>query len=253
MQRVICLLPVIPIRKEPNHRSEQTSQLIFGEKADIFDQKENWIEIKTLFDEYRGWIDINSVELQTSNQSAQNPIITTETITVCENDGHTIYLTAGSEIGLTDLSNSFSIEEKKFKLISPKPLIKKPSASGILETAAKFLNSPYLWGGRSVFGIDCSGFVQIVFKIHGIALPRDAKDQASMGKVVDSFGGIAPGDLAFLKNENGNITHVGIVLDNQQIIHASICVRIDKLDDKGIFNLKRDEYTHSLKLIRRIL
>jgi gamma-D-glutamyl-L-lysine dipeptidyl-peptidase len=253
MQRVICLLPIIPIRKEPNHRSEQTSQLIFGEQADVLVQKDNWIEIKTLFDNYCGWIDINSVELKSNNHTVQNPVITTETITICEIEGHTFYLTAGSEISIPDSSLTFLSADKCFKLISPVPIIKEPSQSAILETALKFLDSPYLWGGRSVFGIDCSGFVQIVYKIHGMVLPRDASDQANAGTPVESMNEIVPGDLVFFDNKEGKITHVGIALNKKQIIHASVSVRIDNLDQKGIFNMKRNEYTHSLRLIRRIL
>jgi len=253
MQRVICLLPIIPIRKEPNHRSEQTSQLIFGEKADVQNQKDNWIEIKTLFDSYEGWIDANSVEVLDSRDPIQSAIITSEPITICEHKGQKIYLTAGSEIPIPDSSHWFQYQGNNFKLIDPVPIKKETSATAILETAFKFLNAPYLWGGRSVFGIDCSGFVQIVFKIHGIPLPRDAKDQAKVGEIFESIDDIVQGDLVFFDNKEGKITHVGIALNNNQIIHASLSVKIDKLDQNGIFSLRRNEYTHSLSHIRHIL
>jgi gamma-D-glutamyl-L-lysine dipeptidyl-peptidase len=252
MDTVICLLPFIPIRREPSHRSEQTSQLIFGEKADVKDEKDNWIEIKTRFDSYSGWIEKNSVEIANDDLLTQKTIITTEPVTICEKENEKLYLTAGSEIMDPDANGIFKYKESTYKLIDNLPIQRKFSSSGIIETAGKFLNSPYLWGGRSVFGMDCSGFVQIVFKIHGRNLPRDAKDQANAGEAVNSFRDIEAGDLVFFDNPEGKITHVGIVLGEKLIIHASVFVRIDKLDERGIFNLKRKEYTHSLKNIRRV-
>ena len=253
MNMVICLSPVIPIRKEPNHRSEQTSQLLFGEKAEIINESNDWIEIRTLFDSYGGWIDKNSVHEYSHSGNGPNTIITDEAITICNHKGENIYLTAGSEIGVPDISNTFQFEGNLYKLISPVPAKKEKTPASILETAMKFLNAPYLWGGRNIFGIDCSGFVQIVYKIHGIILPRDTKDQGNSGKLVKSFGDILPGDLIFFDNNEGKITHVGIAINVNQIIHASLYVKIDQLDQKGIYSLQRNEYTHSLKLIRRML
>jgi cell wall-associated NlpC family hydrolase len=253
MHKVICLSPVVPIRKEPNHRSEQTSQLLFGEKAEIISENNDWIEIRTLFDSYRGWVDKNSIDEYNHSGNDLKTIIIDEAITICNHKGENIYLTAGSEIGVPDISNTFQFEGNLYKLISPVPAKKEKTPTSILETAMKFINAPYLWGGRNIFGIDCSGFVQIVYKIHGIILPRDTKDQANTGKLVESFSEIVQGDLVFFDDNEGKITHVGIAINVNLVIHASLCVKIDKLDQKGIFNLGRNEYTHSLKLIRRIL
>ena len=123
----------------------------------------------------------------------------------------------------------------------------------IVGTALKYVNAPYLWGGRTVFGIDCSGFTQIIFKMNGIIMPRDAYQQAELGRTVHSIEDAQPGDLAFFENDKGRITHTGIILKDAKIIHSSGKVRIDKIDHKGIFNIERQEYSHKLTKINRFL
>ena len=121
------------------------------------------------------------------------------------------------------------------------------------ETAQFYLNAPYLWGGRTFFGIDCSGFSQLVYKHLGVKIKRDAAQQAEEGRVVDFLQEAVPGDLAFFDNEHGKVTHVGIILDDLDIIHASGRVKVDRIDEQGIFCLDSQKYTHKLRIIRRII
>jgi cell wall-associated NlpC family hydrolase len=123
----------------------------------------------------------------------------------------------------------------------------------IKETAYLFLNAPYLWGGRSPFGIDCSGFTQLVYKLNGYKLPRDARQQVELGSPLSFVEEAEAGDLAFFDNEEGNIVHVGIILENQQIIHASGSVRIDKFDHYGIFHSDNKKYSHMLRVIKKLI
>ena len=116
-----------------------------------------------------------------------------------------------------------------------------------------YLNSPYLWGGRSPFGIDCSGFTQMVFKLNGIKLPRDAYEQAEIGKTLNFIEETQKGDLAFFDNEEGKIIHTGIIIDKNKIIHSSGKVRIDNLDHYGIFNAETGKYSHNLRLIKKVV
>ena len=125
--------------------------------------------------------------------------------------------------------------------------------SKLVSTALHYLNSPYLWGGKSPFGIDCSGFVQCVYQLHGIQLPRDAYLQAAHGETLGFIDESEPGDLAFFDNNEGKITHVGIIMPDYHIIHAFGQVRIDRLDQTGIFNSLQNTHTHKLRVIKKIL
>ena len=120
-------------------------------------------------------------------------------------------------------------------------------------TAKEFLNAPYLWGGKSFFGVDCSGFTQLVYKVNNVKLPRDAYQQAEVGEALSFVEESQPGDLAFFENAEGRIIHVGIMLDDQKIIHASGKVRIDTLDSTGIFNQEMNKHTHKLRFVKSIL
>jgi cell wall-associated NlpC family hydrolase len=130
---------------------------------------------------------------------------------------------------------------------------KKNSKNKLIENAYIYLNAPYLWGGRSPLGIDCSGFTQLLYKLNGVQLPRDASQQAKVGQTLSFVEESEAGDLAFFDNEEGNIIHVGMVLDNNRIIHASGKVRIDRLDHQGIYNVDTHKYSHRLRLIKKII
>jgi len=123
----------------------------------------------------------------------------------------------------------------------------------LAKTAYLFLNAPYLWGGRNLLGIDCSGFTQIVYKINGIPLDRDASQQALQGQTLSFIEESEAGDLAFFDDTEGNITHVGLLLEDHHIIHASGCVRIDRIDQSGIFNSETQSHTHKLRFIKKMI
>ena len=249
MSKIVCRLTCIPLRKEPDHRAEQVSQILYGETATMTEQTEKWLRIVMDFDGYTGWIENHSVyEYLPSGENEKKHIIN-EPYTELLSTHLRIILSAGSEIPFPDDYGRILIEQRDFYL-------SKSGESSILpitELALKFINVPYQWGGRTVFGMDCSGFIQILFKINGIPLPRDAKDQAVYGNEVPSYEEIQSGDLAFFTNEKGVISHTGLCLEKNKIIHASKHVRVDRLDEKGIFNEELKAYTHQLGCIRRVI
>lgn len=234
----ICDLPVIPIRKEGSHTSEMVSQLLYNELYEKLDEKPGWILICTEIDHYEGWIqgiqhhpvsDQEYLELKGKKWNILNT-------PVFNDRGH--YLSLGT---ILYEPNDFAIAY---------PPVYSPQA--MVEFAQKFLGAPYLWGGRSLFGIDCSGLVQLCARAAGKLLPRDASQQVQEGELVYFLPEIQSGDLAFFCNEDGKIVHVGIMLDSERIIHASGKVRIDYLDQTGIFNKERNEHTHRLQVIKRL-
>jgi len=253
----VCDLSIIPVRSEPAERSEMVSQLLFGESYNVLIKKSKWYKIKTAFDNYEGWISENQHHAVHERyffklQQSKHPVALDSVHNAVARDKN-VFIVAGSTLPEYDGMN-FKLDADKYVYYGQAVFPEHPlSLEKVIEKCAlKYLNVPYLWGGRSPFGIDCSGFTQAVFKVLGIALKRDAYQQAEQGQLVDFVELSKEGDLAFFENETGKITHVGIVLKDQKIIHASGKVRIDKLDHFGIFNTDNGRYSHKLKFIKRI-
>ena len=253
----MCRLSVVPIRLEPSDKSELTSQLLFGEGYEIVEHREKWLHIRTAEDHYTGWIDAKQHHEITeaffqSYLSDRHPRAA-ETVSVVTGPDGAWPITKGSLLPFFN-QGTFQIGEEKYSLngsaASAEP---ETDGSKITETARQFLHAPYLWGGRTLFGIDCSGFVQQVYGLCGHRLMRDAYLQVEHGREVHFVTLAKPGDLAFFDNAEGRIVHVGIVMAENKIIHAHGQVRIDQLDHVGIFNSDRQAYSHKLRLIRRIL
>jgi gamma-D-glutamyl-L-lysine dipeptidyl-peptidase len=255
MKYGIAILSVIPLRKEMSHRSEQVSQLLFGETYEILQKQGNWIFIKCSYDAYEGWMDdsqhheLNERDFLTI--SASDPGVALEMVNSAVSSAHAVPILAGSSLPFFDGMN-FKIAREKF-IYNGQAIQSDAKNSSIFERIAlRYINAPYLWGGRSPFGIDCSGFTQLVYKFVGVPLLRDAWQQAGQGALVNFIEESQPGDLAFFGNEESRIVHVGIILKDSRIIHASGKVRIDKLDHFGIFNAEKKKYSHSLKIIKRL-
>jgi hypothetical protein len=217
---------------------------------------EKWLKITTLFDHYTGWIDrkfFQEADLEKGMDNQMQPVLYSKIAEIETTGGSSQLIPAGSVLPYYDQAHhEFMIGKQKFRI---RPLfgdILLPASQKVFETARQFMNTPYLWGGRSVFGFDCSGFIQTVHKIHGIYLQRETSQQASAGQLISTLKDAVVGDLAFFCNDEGMINHVGMVLSDSIIIHCSGWVRVDRLDEKGIFNQQSGVYTHQLKELRRV-
>jgi len=252
----ICKVGVAPLRTEPSDRAEICSQLLFGDHVAVVQKKENWWLVKNAYDEYEGWMDFKQLAVLASSDypelSQSNYLVPASSDNiVIDPKGSKYHLSPGSTLPFFADGRCRIADEQYHVTFSPH-VVSAGNNSTLISDALFFQNTSYLWGGKNMFGIDCSGFTQIVFKLSGIKLKRDAWQQAEQGIVVDFLPEVRPGDLAFFDNSEGRITHVGIMLNNTEIIHASGKVRIDKLDNQGIFNTELGRYTHKLRIIKRL-
>lgn len=253
----ICRLATVPIRKAPSDASEMISQLLFGEHYRVVerDKEQKWIKIQNEYDAYEGWIDKKQHEPissdffdQINNSDYQ---VCTDPIAELHFKSQQYLVSMGSVLPL--LSDSLFNQEEEISFNGKaKPIYGSLTRGAMLDMAKSLLNTPYYWGGRSAFGIDCSGFTQLIYRLCGYKLPRDSSQQILKGEKIE-LNDTEAGDLAFFTNQKGKMNHVGLVIDKHQIIHASGQVRIDKLDSNGIFNDEQKEYTHHLFMVKRYL
>lgn len=243
MNYAVCCVPVAPVRIEPDHRSEMISQQLFGECCIItIAEKDGWIKIENKMDGYAGWCSRSQFqEIEEAVYNINNNKLAADWVNEIEYKNQLMYVPFGSLLSGIDTENIW------------RPSKAKKDSDMVREVAFKFLNTSYLWGGKSVFGIDCSGFTQSVFKFLNIQLLRDAHLQATQGELVGFLQEARCGDLAFFDNEECDIIHVGILLSNNQIIHAASKVRIDKIDNEGIINIETRRRTQKLRIIKRFL
>lgn len=254
----VCSVSVAPLRSAPGHREEQVSQLLFGERMELVKtHQDGWIKVVTEWDNYSGWIHEGQIT-QIDAKTYRKPLtyINTGTSDYIAMEEGRFLLSPGSSL--------LQLQKKNFQwnpalqYLGKKLKLKQATrdADTIKHLARLFIGSPYQWGGRSLMGIDCSGFTQIVYKMMDIRLPRDASQQVAEGNVVDFLQHAQCGDLAFFDNEEGRITHVGIMMDNTNILHATESsggVVSDIIDPSGIISKKLKKRTHKLRIIKRII
>ncbi len=249
----ISILSIIPVRLEPNNRSEMTTQLIFGEHFKILESIKKWSKIQIAHDKYVGWISNNQIQEinfeEYEKLDKEIPTLSTDILDIIESDFNQP-IVIGSVLP-TFKSDHALINNKMYKFTG-NTTQGFTQRKHLINNAMIFLNAPYLWGGRTPFGIDCSGFTQIIYRLQGIKIPRDAYQQINLGQEIN-LNNCKEGDLAFFENKSGKITHVGLILENNKIIHASGQVRIDKLDEKGIFNSEKQKYSHKLHSIKKLI
>jgi hypothetical protein len=249
MQYGVCNLSIVPLRFEPSDKSELVSQVLYGELFKVLEQRKKWSRIRLAHDNYEGWVDnkqyliISEEDYRTYNSKEHTYATDLVEYVACKK--HHLYpITIGATLHTIPLLNH-QFDGDSISGVRPK--------ENILKTAFLYLNAPYLWGGKTPFGIDCSGFTQMVYKLNGYKLKRDASQQATQGEALSFIEESEPGDLAFFDNNEGNIVHVGIIMKDNYIIHAHGKVRIDRLDHSGIYNADRNIHTHKLRVIKKII
>lgn len=253
MSFAIIKVPAAPVRRKARHQAEMVNQLLFGEPVRIIKEKKGiWVKVRALHDSYEGWLTSHMLEI-VKEEEARIPVehVTAAPFTRIQIGEQFMWIPAGSSLPLLAAQEGM-LGNLTYKFEGE--LIKRPVApfdtEKLWQTATAWLNAPYLWGGRTMLGVDCSGFAQVVFKQLGIDLSRDAWQQAQEGETISRLKESLPGDLAFF-DDRDEIVHVGILLSSEKIIHAAGKVRIDTIDKKGIINSETGKRTHSLRVIKR--
>ncbi|WP_298954637.1 C40 family peptidase [uncultured Nonlabens sp.] len=249
MRYGVCPISIAPLRLETSDASEMVSQVLYGELFKVLERRKKWSKIRLAHDNYEGWMD-NKQFIEIESEQYQHfvkhsKLYSKDLISHLTHEDKTLStLTIGAQVSSVSLlKDTFQNEINTVT----------PGSSNLINNALLFLNTPYLWGGRTPLGIDCSGFTQLIYRLSGFDLLRDASQQATQGEVLSFIEEAEPGDLAFFDNNEGKITHVGIIMSDNYIIHAHGKVRIDRLDQSGIFNVEQNIHTHKLRVIKKII
>ena len=250
MQYGICHLSIVPVRLNPNDSSELVSQLLYGDLLKVKEERKHWAKIQVAFDKLEGWVNkkqfqlISEVDFNQLKTEEKKELSTDFVSHIVTKDNILQPITLGARVDISNfLGHSFEGNYQN-------PIKNK---SKLIDTALIYMNAPYLWGGKTPFGVDCSGFTQMVYKVNGFMLFRNTEKQATQGEALSFIEESEPGDLAFFDDNEGVINHVGIILKDNYIIHADGHVRIDRIDHTGIFNNKEKIYSHKLRVIKKVI
>lgn len=250
MQYGICHLSIVPLRASASHESEMNSQLLYGEHFKILEERAKWSRIRNAFDDFEAWVDNRQFKkIEESDyyslQDEGNKLSTDLIEYITDENGLLMPIALGSVLNFSGkLKHLF---EGQFKQLG------EPTKEKLIDTAILYLNSPHIWGGKTPFGIDCSGLTQMVYKLNGYKIKRNAVDQAKQGEPLSFIEESEPGDLAFFDDNDGVINHVGLIMKDNYVIHVDGRVRIDRIDHSGIFNAELRKHTHKLRVIKKLI
>lgn len=249
MQYGICTLSIVPVRMQPADAAEMVTQILFGEYFKILEERGKWSRIRIAFDSYEGWVSNNQIQkIDESTYHLQfddSPVYSADLIEFISNeDGSLIHIPMGSMLNHATRKDRSIFEGHTVSGVKDK--------SQIVKTAVLYLNTPYLWGGKTPFGIDPGGLTQMVYMLNGHFLKRNSAQQATQGEALSFIEESEPGDLAFFDDNEGNIVHVGIMMQDNYIIHVDGKVRVDRIDHTGIYNVDLRKHTHQLRVIKKI-
>lgn len=249
MRYGICNLSIVALRSETSDSSEMVTQILYGELFKVLEVRKHWSRIRLDFDDCEGWVQ-NKQYVEVDEQVYQNLQSEEYALSddlvefVQDSDHRLITIPMGASLKALDHFNH-TFEGQIAEL--------KKDKTKIIDTAFNYLNAPFLWGGKTPFGIDSAGFTQMVYKLNGFKLFRTSEAQSSQGIPLSFIEESEAGDLAFFDDNEGKIIHVGIIMNDNYIIHVDGKVRIDRIDHSGIYNINQNTHTHKLRVIKKVI
>ena len=248
----------IPLMLEPDDSSPMVSQLLFGEEFTLMEKRGDWLSVSLDFDDTLGWVRNQGVELREVDNGKEKRF--SRAVCLASLPSTTILdLTLGQQriipagaVWNSERGNPMQWYGHSFEMLSEEGFIKPTPSANPHEIGKRMVSVPYLPGGRSGSGFDGAGLVQVLCRMMGKKIPRFCQQQAELGSTINFMYEVKEGDLAFFDNEENEIIHVGMILNEGSILHADTCVNIDLLDHHGIYSNKRARYTHKLRVIKRI-
>lgn len=262
----IILHSIVPLRAEGSECAEQLTQLLFGETVDVLEEAERWIRVRNDADGMEGWVDFKMLTKMSDEEFAGYSAVLRESTAFVRmpmayalsmNNSQTIPLAAGTRLPKYE-NGTFEVLGVPFR-IDPSMVLEKPmplNQDSLMQLSRFFLNTPYLWGGKNALGMDCSGLTQVLLSLMGVQILRNASEQATQGEPVASLSEARPCDLVFF-DKHGRVTHVGILLTQDTVLHCSGRVKVEKIDEEGIVSSENNtlykvgDHTHHLCAIRR--
>ncbi|AEA44410.1 NlpC/P60 family protein [Fluviicola taffensis] len=244
-----CKASIAPVRAEASDRSELVTQLLFGELVEITEVQDNWLKIRSFMDGYEGWMDpkqLQDLREKEFSRWLDGLVVEHSEFRIVEGPEGKQILPKGF-FRPADADETFTIGKSTYSFLNEE----EEMPTSRIDFAQSYLNAPYLWGGKTMFGVDCSGLMQQVHRVFNYQLPRDASQQVEMGLEID-FEDREAGDLAFFISDSGTIHHVGLLVNKDEIIHAHGYVRIDDFNSRGIIRKIDEVNSHKLHSIKRL-
>lgn len=265
----IALHSIIPMRAEASEASEMLTQMLFGETCTVLEELPRWKRVRSDLDGQEGWVDfkmitpMSAAEYRTYYKEWRDTharVLFPMTYAVSQNNQQTLPLTLGTRLPNYQPDGTFSVLGVQFRIdpnmVAPEAAIL--NEQNLLHVTRFLLNTPYLWAGKSALGMDCSGLTQVVHTLFGHELKRNAREQITQGRAIKQLRSAKAGDLAFFDHHDDRISHVGILLDSERILHCSGRVKVERIDSEGIYSTEMadgehpdGQYTHHLVAIRR--
>ncbi|MGM1429485.1 C40 family peptidase [Sphingobacterium lactis] len=253
MALAVCTLSSISVYQEPTIAAVRVYELLFGEGLLVLERAKEWVYIRVLETDIQGWVMEGQFE-EVDAVPTYDFIVDDVGGFALGDEQATIALFHGSPMPengvLTTKVNTYNFLNDPLKVNFGFEV--ERDRESLENFTATYLNKTVSHKGRTEHGLDSIGLCGLFYRHFGFELPKDLESMLTLGKAIDFISEIQDGDLAFFENEEGIVDHVGLVVSEDEVLHVREKVRIDHLDNEGLFNKDLNQVTHKLRIVKRI-